>query len=143
MKVFQVLNHRNQFCVEDIASHMGKTDVTYSFQSYATHVADLKVIIDENGCEDSVTYDNFWHDYSATTAKHLKAVLQMSSLAQRAVSLLLDHGSFKNFKDFMSNCKHFNMCESGSAEFVRVDYVTRTICKRLIVNLYTGEVYDD
>lgn len=143
MKVFQLLNHKNQYCIEDTNTYKNKVCTVVTFQSYETKVANLKIDFDENGKEEQITYDNFWHDYSATTAKHLRAVFQLSPMAQKAVEMLLKHGNFKNFKDFMIHCKHFNICDNGGLNYEHIDFVKDHVCYRLSVNHLTGEVFCD
>lgn len=98
MKVFNLLNHKNQYMV-----YHG--DVIY-FQSYDTLMATLRQSFNGGYSETLEINSRYW---SATTGRHMKAFLEETRMLDTVLCLIHEHRVFKNIKDFMQRASTVNL----------------------------------
>lgn len=98
MKVFNLLNHKNQYMV-----YHG--DSIY-FQSYDTLMATLRQSFNGGYSETLEINSRYW---SATTGRHMKAFLEETRMLDTVLCLIHEHRVFKNLKDFMQRASTVNL----------------------------------
>lgn len=90
MKVFNLLEHKNQFIVYH-------ADAIY-FQSYDTLMATLTQSFEDGYGETLEMNSHYW---SVTTGKHMKAFLEETHMLDPVLDLIFKYKLFRNLKDFM------------------------------------------
>ena len=90
MKVFNLLNHKNQYMV-----YHG--DAIY-FQSYGTLMATIRCSFNGGYSETLEINSRYW---SVTTGRHMRAFLEETHMLDSVLCLIHEHRVFKSLKDFM------------------------------------------
>lgn len=90
MKVFNLLNHKNQYMVYH-------DDAIY-FQSYGTLMATIRYSFNGGYSETLEINSRYW---SVTTGRHMKAFLEETRMLDNVLCLIREHRVFKSLKDFM------------------------------------------
>ena len=98
MKVFNLLNHKNQYMVYH-------DDAIY-FQSYDTLMATLRQSFKGGYSETLEINSRYW---SNTTGRHMKAFLEETHMLDTVLCLIHEHRVFKNLKDFMQRSSTVNL----------------------------------
>lgn len=107
MKVFNLLDHKNQFIVYH-------SDAVY-FQSYDTLMATLTQSFEDGYGETLEMNSHYW---SATTGKHMKAFLEKTHMLDNVLDLIFKYKLFRNLKDFMERANIVKVHK----DIITVDY---------------------